>query len=239
MNHQITKALRLLVLMSMTLEAHANATVTLKNDQDRISYGIGVDIARNFKRLDLGVHLDAMVQGLNDAYTLHPLMVPDNELRVIMARYQSDLKAKQAKATQKIGEVNLKAETEFLEKNAQRSGVVSLPSGLQYQVIKVGSGPKPQNVDLVKCQFRGTLLDGLEYDSSERTGGAVTFAVKDAIAGWKEGLMLMPVGSKWILYLPSTLAYGSRGAGRDIGPNATLLIELELLAINDAAAPRS
>jgi FKBP-type peptidyl-prolyl cis-trans isomerase FklB len=140
---------------------------------------------------------------------------------------------------QKTGEINKKAGEDFLAQNKTKPGVVALPDGLQYKILKEGTGPKPTANDTVVCNYRGTLLDGTEFDSSYKRGQPATFPVSGVIKGWTEGVQLMPVGSKWQLFLPADLAYGNRGAGQDIGPNATLIFEVELLSIQSKAAAQA
>ena len=139
--------------------------------------------------------------------------------------------AKQQEKAQQLGLANKKEGEEFLAANKSKEGVVTLPSGLQYKVLKEGTGPKPSATDSVACNYRGTLINGTEFDSSYKRGQPATFAVNGVIKGWTEALQLMPVGSKWQLFIPADLAYGERGAGADIGPNSTLIFEVELLSI--------
>jgi FKBP-type peptidyl-prolyl cis-trans isomerase len=140
---------------------------------------------------------------------------------------------------QKAGDINKKAGEDFLAQNKTKEGVVALPDGLQYKILKAGNGPKPAPTDSVVCNYRGTLLDGTEFDSSYKRGQPATFPVSGVIKGWTEAVQLMPVGSKWQLFIPAELAYGNRGAGADIGPNATLIFEVELLSIQNKAAAQA
>jgi FKBP-type peptidyl-prolyl cis-trans isomerase len=135
--------------------------------------------------------------------------------------------------------VNKKEGEAFLAANKSKPGVVTLPSGLQYKILTAGTGPKPTATDSVNCNYRGTLIDGKEFDSSYKRGKPVTFPVTGVIKGWTEALQLMPVGSKWQLFIPSDLAYGDRGAGADIGPGATLVFEVELISIEDKSKDKT
>ncbi len=214
----------------------SSTAAPVKTDKKKVSYGIGVDIGKNFKRLALDLDLDSMAEGLEDAYEGKKLSIPDNELRSIMSAYQNELKEKQVAAIKNAADTNLKEGEKFLAENAKKEGVVTLPSGLQYKIIKKGDGKMPKDTDTVECNYRGTLIDGVEFDSSSRIGKPVQFKVGGVIPGWQEALKLMPAGSKWQLFIPSKLAYGQRGAGRDIGPNATLLFDVELLSIQSGEA---
>jgi FKBP-type peptidyl-prolyl cis-trans isomerase FklB len=203
----------------------------LKTQKDKVSYGIGVDAARNFKRLGVDLDLDLLIQALKDVYSGGKLLMTEEDLRATMGAYMSELRDKQAAAMKKAADENKRAGDAFLAENKGKEGVVTLPSGLQYKILVAGDGKIPADTDKVECNYRGTLLDGTEFDSSYGKGQPATFAVAGVIPGWREALRLMPVGSKWQLFIPPELAYGQRGAGRDIGPNAALLFELELLAI--------
>jgi len=213
--------------------SHAGAAETpqLKTQKDKISYGIGVDVARNFKRLGVDVDMDVLVKGLKDGMAGEKLMMTEDDLRATMTAYMEDLRQKQVAAMKALAEENKKKGDSFLAENKKKEGVVTLPSGLQYKIIKAGTGKIPADTDTVECQYRGTLIDGKEFDSSHRTGKPATFKVSGVIAGWREALKLMPIGSKWQIFIPPELAYGPMGASRDIGPNATLIFEVELVGI--------
>jgi FKBP-type peptidyl-prolyl cis-trans isomerase len=211
--------------------AGAAETPQLKTQKDKISYGIGVDVARNFKRLGVDIDMDVLVKGLKDGMAGEKLMMTEDDLRATISAYMEDLRQKQAAIMKALAEENKKKGDAFLAENKKKEAVVTLPSGLQYKIIKAGSGKIPVETDIVECTYRGTLIDGKEFDSSFRTGKPATFKVSGVIAGWREALKLMPVGSKWQLFIPPELAYGPMGAGRDIGPNATLIFEVELVGI--------
>jgi FKBP-type peptidyl-prolyl cis-trans isomerase FklB len=215
----------------MAVQANAEEIKTLDSLTDKQSYGIGVDLARNFKRLNIQFNLDTFIKGMKDVLSGEKLLMSEKELHLIMSAYQSELMQKQAEMTRITAEINKKAGEKFLAENKEKEGVVTLESGLQYKVIKAGDGKKPVEGDIIKCNYRGTLIDGKEFDSSYDTGTPAFFPVEKVIPGWKEALKLMPVGSKWQLFLPPQLAYGAMGAGRDIGPNQTLIFEIELLGI--------
>jgi FKBP-type peptidyl-prolyl cis-trans isomerase FklB len=166
------------------------------------------------------------------------MLLTEDEARAVLTQLQSDVRKKQQELAQQLGDDNKKQGMAFLEANKAKDGVVTLPSGLQYKVLQEGTGAKPAPTDTVVCNYRGTLLDSTEFDSSYKRGQPATFPVTGVIKGWTEALQLMPVGSKWQLFIPSELAYGERGAGGQIGPNATLIFEVELLSIQGKDAKK-
>jgi FKBP-type peptidyl-prolyl cis-trans isomerase FklB len=177
------------------------------------------------------------LRGLKDTLAGGKTLLTDQEAQATLTALQNDLRKKQLELRQQAGETNKKEGEAFLATNKAKDGVVALPSGLQYKILTEGTGPKPSATDSVVCNYRGTLLDGKEFDSSYKHGQPATFPVNGVIKGWTEALQLMPAGSKWQLFVPAQLAYGDRGAGPDIGPNATLVFEVELLSIQPHAQP--
>lgn len=195
------------------------------NEIDRVSYSLGLSIASNL--ISSGVKT-INAEAFNDAMSTvfagqMPEIMPD-EANNILQDYFEKLQQEQGNSAKVEGE-------KFLEENKQKEGVVALRSGLQYKILKEGNGPKPKASDTVKCHYEGRLINGAIFDSSYKRNEPAEFPVSGVIAGWVEALQLMPVGSKWQLYIPSELAYGSHGAGQSIGPNETLIFDVELLAI--------
>lgn len=225
-------------LMFMALQVQAEEPLALKTQKDKVSYGIGVDMVKNLKRQGIEADLDLVIKGMRDGSSGARLLMSDADMKKTLADYQRELAGKQAQLKVLEAEKNKRTGAAYLKANKKKAGVVTLPSGLQYKIIKAGSGNKPTDNDNVTCRYRGTLIDGTEFDSTERLGFPLTFNVKDSVVnGWAEALKLMPAGSKWQIVVPPELAYGEKGAGRDIGPNSTLLYEIELLAVNAAPAP--
>jgi len=205
--------------------------VALTTQQDKISYAIGMNMAKTLQRQSVDVEPDIVAKGLKDVLAGNKPLLSDDEAMTTLTTLQNDMRARQQEKAQQLGLANKKEGEDFLAANKGKEGVVALPSGLQYKILKEGSGPKPSASDSVVCNYRGTLINGTEFDSSYKRGEPATFPVSGVIKGWTEALQLMPVGSKWQLFIPSDLAYGQRGAGSDIGPNATLIFEVELLSI--------
>jgi len=235
---RIVGLIALPAILSLAGQALAQESAPLKDKKDKISYSIGVDIGTTMKRQPFEIDTDLLARGIKDAAAGGKMLMTDNEVRTTLMDLQKELQAKQQeqmKAQQeemkKAGEKNKKEGEAFLASNAKKDGVKTLPSGLQYKVIAAGKGGTPKATDTVEVNYRGTLIDGTEFDSSYKRGQTATFPVNGVIPGWTEALQLMKVGDKWQLFLPPGLAYGERGAGRDIAPNATLIFEVELLAI--------
>ncbi len=180
-----------------------------------------------------------LARGMKDALVGGKTLLTDEEAQATLTEMQKEMQAKMQEKSKEALEANKKDGTAFLAANKGKQGVVALPSGLQYKILTAGTGPKPTTTDSVVCNYRGTLIDGKEFDSSYKRGKPATFPVTGVIKGWTEALQLMPVGSKWQLFIPSDLAYGDRGAGADIGPGSTLIFEIELLSIEDKSKDKA
>lgn len=192
---------------------------------DKISYALGLSIGNNFMSSGIkNIDPESFLKGLQDVINGNQAAISYEEAQQILNDYFSKLQEDRL-------ELNLKAGEEFLAINKNRPGVVTLPSGLQYEILKEGNGPKPKVTDQVKCHYHGTLIDGTVFDSSVERGQPATFGVNQVIPGWVEALQLMPVGSKWKLFIPANLAYGKAGAGQSIEPNSALIFEVEILDI--------
>jgi len=211
----------------------AEPAPTLKDDKDKASYGYGMNIGQNLKRQGIEINPDLLAAGLKAVLNGEKTVITDEEARQAMMAFQQEMQSKRMEKQKKEGEENKKKGDEFLAENKKKEGVQTTASGLQYKVITMGKGPKPKADDTVKTHYRGTLIDGTEFDSSYKRGEPATFPVNGVIKGWTEALQMMPVGSKWQLFIPSDLAYGP--GGRGIPPNSTLLFDIELLGIEPKA----
>ncbi|HUO27388.1 MAG TPA: FKBP-type peptidyl-prolyl cis-trans isomerase [Candidatus Aquilonibacter sp.] len=218
--------------------AHKSATagksaapLALTTQKEKISYALGMSIGMNTKRQEVDIDPNIVARGLKDVLSGGKTLMTEEEAHTVIGQEQAELRKHQQEKMAQAGEENRKAGVAFMDANKTKEGVVALPSGLQYKILKEGTGPKPASTDTVVCNYRGTLINGTEFDSSYKRGEPTTFPVNGVIKGWSEALQLMPVGSKWELFVPPDLAYGERGAGPDIGPNATLIFEVELLSI--------
>jgi FKBP-type peptidyl-prolyl cis-trans isomerase FklB len=209
----------------------AQDSAILKTQRDKVSYSMGLDIGRMLKMQNVDVDLELVTRGFKDAYTGNQSLLTDEEMQEVLTNFKKEFIAKQQELAKQQGEKNKKEGEIFLETNKKKEGVQTLPSGLQYKVLKAGAGKKPTATDTVTVHYRGTLIDGKEFDSSYRRGKPATFPVNGVIPGWTEALPLMEEGAQWELFIPSNLAYGERSAGGDIGPNATLIFEVELISI--------
>ncbi len=213
----------------------AEEDTVLKTEKDKLSYAIGMNIGNNLKRQSLELNPEIVAQGIWDSLSDGKTLITEQEYRDTMTAFENEMKQKQIAQIKELSEKNKQEGEAFLAENRKKDAVITLPSGLQYKVIKKGAGKLPKSTDTVTVNYRGTLINGTEFDSSYRRGQPASLKVDGVIRGWTEALQLMQEGAKWQLYIPSYLAYGERGAGRDIGPYSTLIFEVELISIKDQA----
>lgn len=214
----------------------AAAAPALSTKKDKISYAIGADLGNKLKQSQIDVDPATLNRGMKDVLTGGKPAMSDDEIRATLMDLTKELQEKQTAANKEKTDKNKKEGSDFLAANKSKEGVVTTASGLQYKILKNGDGPKPAAGDTVVCNYKGTLIDGKEFDSSYKRGQPATFPVSGVIKGWTEALQLMPVGSKWQLFIPSDLAYGDRQAGPDITPGSTLIFEVELMSIQPKEA---
>ena len=207
--------------------------LTLKTPKEKASYAVGMSIGTGLHRQGVPVDAALVARGLRDAMTGAKPLLSDDEIKAVLAQLQNEVRTQQQAKAHEAGTGNRKIGEDFLAANKSKEGVVTLPSGLQYKILTAGNGPKPTASDTVTCNYKGTLINGKEFDSSYKRGEPASFAVGGVIKGWTEALQLMPVGSKWQLFIPADMAYGDRGAGGDIGPGETLIFEVELISIGE------
>ena len=222
-----------LTTLVMAAQALAQGDPALKDDKEKISYSVGVEIGTTLKKQGIDVAPDVLTRGVRDALTGAKTLMTEEEIIETLTNFKKEYIAKKQELSKQLAEKNKKEGEAYLAENKKKEGVVALPSGLQYKVINPGTDKKPKATDTVKAHYRGTLIDGKEFDSSYRRGEPASFPVNGVIPGWSEALQLMGEGAKWQVFIPSNLAYGERGAGRDIGPNATLIFEIELISIQE------
>jgi FKBP-type peptidyl-prolyl cis-trans isomerase FklB len=204
----------------------------LKDQKDKVSYSIGMNIGSNLSRQKVDINPDILAAGIKDALAGKPQLTQD-QVKEVMTQFEKDMEQKQKAA----GEKNKADGAKFLEDNKKKEGVKTTASGLQYKVLKEGTGPQPKATDMVTVNYRGTLIDGTEFDSSYKRGQPATFPLNGVIKGWTEGLQLMKTGSKYQFFVPSNLAYGERSVGPDIASNATLIFEVELMEVKPPPTP--
>lgn len=206
--------------------------MNFQNNKEKISYIIGRYMAANLQKQGLEVEPEIFMQGFKEALAGQQSRLNQDDVQAAMMELQQLMASRQNTTAGRQGEINQQEGDAFLAENKDRAGVVALPSGLQYQVLTEGSGKSPAKTDSVTTHYHGTLLDGTVFDSSYERGEPATFPVNGVIAGWTEALQKMKEGDKWRLFIPANLAYGTRGAGGDIGPNATLIFDVELLNVH-------
>jgi len=223
------------VCVAMLAACSQPAEVKLDNDKAKLSYAIGMDIGASLQSLSTEFDRAVLIAAINDRLDSKELKLKDEEATAVKQAFFK-LQAEKRVAEQKaLAEKNKIDGAAFLAENAKKPGVTVTASGLQYEVLTAADGPKPAESDSVKVHYRGTLLDGTEFDSSYKRGQPITFPLNGVISGWTEGVQLMNVGSKYKFVIPAELAYGERGAGSTIAPNSTLIFEVELLGIEDQA----
>jgi FKBP-type peptidyl-prolyl cis-trans isomerase FklB len=209
------------------------AAAPLTTQKDKFSYALGMNLGTSLHRQSVPVDPNILLRGLKDALAGGKTELTEDQAKAALTEVQNQIRQKQQAQMQEAGQMNKKEGDAFLAANKTKDGVVTLPSGLQYKILTAGTGPKPTSADSVVCNYRGTLINGTEFDSSYKRGQPATFPVSGVIKGWTEALPLMPVGSKWQLFVPPDLAYGDRAPGPEIGPNSTLIFEVELLSIQN------
>jgi FKBP-type peptidyl-prolyl cis-trans isomerase len=219
------------------IPANPEAAKILKTEREKISYAIGMNMGHGMHAQSMDIDVDMLVRGMNDELKGGATLLTDAEERTVIMTLQKMLRDKQMAAQKAVLDANKKAGADFLAENKTKDGVVTLADGLQYKILTAGNGPKPTVTDVVVCKYRGMLIDGKEFDNSVKRPEPSSFPVNRVIKGWTEALQLMPVGSKWQLFVPPDLAYGDRGSPPDIGPGSTLIFEIELVSIQPKAAP--
>jgi len=241
--------LRYIAVLAMALFAAQifaqETSPKLTSEKDKLSYSIGQSIGSQLRQQAKRIDLDILLKGLADSFLGNPALLSEQEIKKTMSAFRQEMMAKQVEVRKKLAaerekqaKENLKKGKTFLAENAKKDGIVTLKSGLQYQILTPGTGKTPTATDEVTTNYRGTLIDGTEFDSSYKRGEPTTFRVNQVVAGWQEALQLMQEGAKWQLFIPANLGYGQRGApGSKIGPNATLIFELELVSVKEAAKP--
>ena len=204
-------------------------------EQDKRGYALGVELGLDVAQHGASINHHLVMQGMRDALAGKKFLMPADDMNAVLIEMQKEQRERMALARKELGDQNKKNGEAFFAANKSKEGVFTLPSGLQYKVLKAGDGKKPSLDDKVVCHYRGSLLDGTEIDSSYQRNEPSTLPLKGVIKGWTEALQLMPVGSKWQIFVPSELAYGERGDGRNISPNSALIFEIELLSIQNKA----
>jgi FKBP-type peptidyl-prolyl cis-trans isomerase FklB len=229
-----SKGLVFLMLIFFTVGAYGEENVQMSSDKDKTSYALGMNIAQDFKERNWDINPALLAKGFQDSFSGTKTLISEEEMNTLLMAFQKSMMQKQMEDRQAAGEKNKTEGEAFLKANKTKEGVKTTPSGLQYKIIKEGTGPMPKAEDSVTTHYRGTLIDGTEFDSSYKRNEPATFPVSGVIRGWTEALQMMKTGSTWQLFVPSDLAYGERGAGQAIGSHAVLIFEVELLSVNSA-----
>ncbi len=224
------KRMMLAALVIATTQAWAGDATLIKTDKDRLSYSIGASIGKNLKNESAEIDLNVMIEGIKASLAGDKGLLSEKEIREVMNDYQTQMRKRAAAKKQLAQGDNKKKGDAYLAQYKAQKGVLELPNGVLYKIIKEGTGKKPMESDMVEVNYRGTLINGTEFDATE-PGRPANLKIPSLIAGWKQALTMMPTGSKWQIVIPSALAYGERGVGADIGPNEVLVFDLELIAI--------
>jgi FKBP-type peptidyl-prolyl cis-trans isomerase FklB len=228
MKYLLTTLVSIAFLFSV---CYAQEKLELKDQKDKESYSLGYQFGHNLKAQGVDINLDVYNSGIRDALSGKEPQMSEEEIRSTIVALQQRLQAARQKELKEEAEKNIEEGKKFLAENQKKEGIKTLPGGLQYKVLTEGSGKTPQATDTVTVNYKGTLIDGTEFDSSYKRGQPVSFKVNGVIKGWTEALQLMKEGSKWQLFIPHDLAYGERGAGRTIPPGSTLIFEVELISV--------
>ena len=233
MPHQKRILALVVAFLTITVTIAAQDATELKTQNEKFSYALGMQMGSGFRNQGLGLDSAAFAKGLATSFNGAKTLLTEDEMHTIIANAQEEYRKKQAVLREAKAQTELNEGEKFLAENKSKEGVVALPSGLQYKILIQGSGDKPKIDETVVCNYRGTLLDGTEFDSSAMHNGPATFPVRGVIRGWTEALQMMPAGSKWQIFVPAHLAYGKDGVGEKIPPEATLVFEVELLSIKE------
>lgn len=221
--------------LAMSSAMAATDAASLSTDTDKLSYSIGADLGKNFKTQGIEINPTALAQGMQDGMGTGSLALTEQQMKDVLNKFQKDLMTKRTAEFNKKSDENKTKGEAFLAENKSKAGVVVLPSGLQYKVIETGTGTKPTKTDTVTVEYTGRLIDGTVFDSTDKSGKPATFQVSQVIPGWTEALQLMPAGSTWEIFVPSSLAYGSRSVGGPIGPNEALIFKIHLISVKKSA----
>lgn len=234
MKHRFGLAIVPAMIALMAFSA-SSASAALSSEKDKLSYTIGADIGSNFHAQGIEVEPDVFLQGLEDGLAGKQLQISDKEMEAVLKKFQSEMMAKKMSQMKEMSAKNKKEGEAFFAENKKKAGVVTLPDGLQYKILEAGKGAKPSKTDTVTVEYTGKLINGTVFDSTEKTGKPVSFKVNQVIPGWTQALQLMPAGSTWEVYIPSSLAYGERGVGGPIGPNESLIFKIHLVSVSKGA----
>lgn len=219
------------------LQVRAADPIELEDEMARVSYGIGMNLGMQWLEQEVPIVPEMLLRGMQDAMEGRPTLMSEQEMRNTLTAYQNEHRARQTARRQQLSEENRAKGEKFLEENRNQPGVITLPSGLQYKVIAEGEGESPKATDQVTVHYRGTLIDGTEFDSSYQRGQPSTFNLNNVIAGWTEGIQLMKPGARYQFFIPSHLAYGERQASRFITPHSTLIFDVELISFESQQPP--